>query len=56
MAGKIQINMLGGFHVFVDDVVVDDQIAKTKKGCLLLQYLILQRGNPVPCVDLYEAL
>lgn len=56
MASKVQIKMLGGFHVFVDDVVVDDQIAKTKKGCHLLQYLVLQHGRPVPCIDLYEAL
>lgn len=56
MAGKIQINVLGGFHVFVDDVVVDEQMEKTKKGCLLLQYLILQQGRPVPCAELYEAL
>ncbi|MDO4356246.1 MAG: BTAD domain-containing putative transcriptional regulator [Clostridia bacterium] len=56
MAAKVQINMLGGFHVFVDNVIVDDLIAKTKKGCHLLQYLILQHGNPVPCIDLYEVL
>ena len=48
--------MLGGFHVFVNDVAVDEQVMKTKKGCLLLQYLILQRGKPVPCIELYEAL
>lgn len=53
---KIQIHMLGGFHVFVNDVAVDEQVMKTKKGCLLLQYLILQRGKPVPCIELYEAL
>lgn len=48
--------MLGGFHVFVNGVAVDEQVQKTKKGCLLLQYLILQRGKAVPCIELYEAL
>lgn len=53
---KIQIRMFGGFHVFVNGVAVDEQVLKTKKGCMLLQYLILQRGKPVPTVELYEAL
>lgn len=53
---KIQIHMLGGFHVFVNGEAVDEQVLKTKKGCLLLQYLILQRGKAVPCIELYEAL
>ena len=56
MADKVQIKMLGGFHVFVDGEVRDDKICKTKKGSLLLQYLILQRGKNVPCIELYEAL
>lgn len=53
---KIQIHMLGGFHVFINGIAVDEQVLKTKKGCMLLQYLILQRGKPVPTVELYEAL
>ena len=56
MAVKVQIKMLGGFHVFADGVVCDDKICKTKKGSMLLQYLILQRGKSVPCIELYEAL
>jgi DNA-binding SARP family transcriptional activator len=56
MAEKVQIKMLGGFHVFVDGEVRDDKIGKTRKGSLLLQYLILQRGKSVPCIELYEAL
>ena len=35
MAVKVQIKMLGGFHVF-DGVVCDDKICKTKKGSMLL--------------------
>ena len=27
---RIQIHMLGGFHVFVNDVNVDEQVLKTK--------------------------
>lgn len=56
MAVKVQIKMLGGFHVFADGVVSDEKICKTKKGSMLLQYLILQRGKSVPCIELYEAL
>lgn len=53
---KVQIHMLGGFHVFINGTAVDEQFQKTRKGCMLLQYLILQRGKPVPTVELYEAL
>lgn len=56
MSEKVHIKMLGGFHVFADGRVCDDKIGKTKKGSLLLQYLILQRGKSVPCIELYEAL
>lgn len=56
MPVKVQIKMLGGFHVFADGVVCDEKICKTKKGSMLLQYLILQRGKSVPCIELYEAL
>lgn len=53
---KIQITLLGGFHVYINGKNVDEEVLKTKKGCLLLQYLILQRGKAVPCIELYEAL
>ena len=56
MAKNVQIKMLGGFHIFADDVVCDGKIGKTKKGSMLLQYLILQRGKSVPYIELYEAL
>ena len=50
MAKNVQIKMLGGFHIFADDVVCDGKIGKTKKGSMLLQYLILQRGKSVPYI------
>ena len=56
MPKNVLIKMLGGFHVFADGVVCDDKICKTRKGSMLLQYLILQRGKNVPCLELYEAL
>jgi DNA-binding SARP family transcriptional activator len=56
MKNKVSIRMLGKFDVLVNDKSVEDQLAKTKKGTRLLQYLVLRGGVPTPRFKLYESL
>lgn len=39
--GHVQINLFGSFHVEWDGKSVDEQLARSPKGMLLMQYLIL---------------
>ena len=39
--GHVQINLFGSFHVERDGKSVDEQLARSPKGTLLMQYLIL---------------
>ena len=39
--GHVQINLFGSFHVERDGKSVDEQLARSPKGMLLMQYLIL---------------
>lgn len=39
--GHVQINLFGSFHVERDGKSVDEQLARSPKGILLMQYLIL---------------
>jgi len=58
MEGKhrISIRLLGKFDVLVDEQSVEKQLAKTRKGTRLLQYLILRGGESAPNFKLYEVL
>lgn len=53
---RISIRMLGKFDVMVDEQSVEKQLAKSKKGTRLLQYLILRGGESAPNFKLYEVL
>ena len=53
---NIRIHMLGRFEIFVNNVRVDMALSKSKKGCMLLQYLLLHRNETVPFSDLYATL
>jgi DNA-binding SARP family transcriptional activator len=53
---RISIRMLGKFDVMVGDKSVEKQLAKTKKGTRLLQYLVLRGGESAPNFKLYEVL
>ena len=53
---NIRIHMLGRFEIYVNDVRVDMALSKSKKGCMLLQYLLLHRNETVPFTDLYSTL
>lgn len=43
----IHIRLLGGFHIDVDGRAVDSAVAKSPRGVLLMQYLLLQQGKPL---------
>ena len=52
----IKIRMLGRFEILVNDRRIDDQLSKSKKGCTLIQYLLINRQEAVPYTQLYEVL
>lgn len=52
----IHVRMLGGFHVDVDGRSADSILAKTPKGILLMQYLMLHQGESVPARRLMEIM
>jgi len=53
---NIRIHMLGRFEILVNNTRVDMTLSKSKKGCMLLQYLLLHRHETVPFSDLYATL
>ncbi len=53
---NIVIHLLGRFEIIVNNERIDDQLGKSKKGCALMQYLLLHRDEAVPFFDLYEVL
>ena len=53
---SIKIKVLGTFDILVNDESVIAYVGKTKKGCTLLQYLLLHRDRPVPYSELYDIL
>ena len=52
----IHVRVLGGFHVDVDGRSADNVLAKSPKGIVLLQYLMLQQGESVPARRLMEIM
>ena len=56
MAETIRIQMMDHFLIFIDEKKTDHLAAKSKKGAALVQYLILNAGEPVPNQKLLNAL
>ncbi|MCR4707284.1 MAG: winged helix-turn-helix domain-containing protein [Clostridiales bacterium] len=56
MAQKIRIQMMSSFAVYLDEIRMETQIGKSRKGVSLLEMLILARGDPVDNRKLYESL
>ena len=56
MTDFVHIRMFGGFSLFVNNVCMDQVVAKSKKGLTLLQYLILHCDASEPNAKLIEAL
>lgn len=52
----IHVRVLGGFHVDVDGRSADGILAKTPKGIMLMQYLMLHQGESVPARRLMEIM
>ena len=48
MADTIRIQMMDHFLIYIDEKKTDHLAAKSKKGAALVQYLILNEGEPVP--------
>ena len=56
MKNTIRIQMMHTFMVYINERRADGLANKSKKGVSLIQYLILNRGAPVPNVQLLETL
>ena len=56
MAETIRIQMMDHFLIYIDEKKTDHLAAKSKKGAALVQYLILNEGEPVPNQKLLAAL
>ena len=56
MAETIRIQMMDHFLIYIDEKKTDHLAAKSKKGAALIQYLILNEGEPVPNQRLLNAL
>lgn len=56
MAQTIRIQMMDHFMIFIDEKKTDQLSAKSKKGASLIQYMILNEGQPVPNYKLINAL
>lgn len=52
----IEIFMLGNFEIRVDGRPVLAQLSQSRKATALVQYLVLQRGTPVPHKVLIDTL
>lgn len=52
----IHIRLLGGFHVDVDGRSADNALAKSPKGVVLMQYLMLHKGESVSARRLMEIM
>ena len=53
---RIRIQMMGNFALFIDENRTENLIANSKKGVGLMEYLIVNRGEPVPNTQLLNAL
>lgn len=56
MEKHIRIKMMGTFTVFVDEKIVENLVGRSKKGVSLMEYLIVNRGTPVPNGQLLDNL
>ena len=56
VAETIRIQMMDHFLIFIDEKETDHLSAKSKKGAALIQYLIMNKGAPVPNQKLLATL
>jgi len=55
-SGRIRINMLGDFKIYVGEHVLDDRISRSYKMWVLLAYLIIHRQRHISQEELIETL
>ncbi len=53
---KVSIYLLGRFEIRYGSQRIEGQLSKSRKGLLMLQYLLLRRGEDVPYQELYDVL
>ncbi len=56
MSNKIYINMMGDFTICAENVHHENLMEKSRKGIVLVQYLIMRRGQSVPTYMLMDTL
>ena len=56
VAETIRIQMMDHFLIYIDEKKTDHLAAKSKKGAALIQFLILNEGEPVPNQRLLSTL
>ena len=56
MTETIRIQMMGSFAVYLDEIRMQTQIGKSRKGISLLEMLILEKGAQVSNQRIYELL
>lgn len=56
MAATIRIQMMDNFLFYIDEKKIDQLASKSKKGASLVQYLLLNEGQPVPNIRILHAL
>ena len=53
---SVKIYLLGRFEILVNDMKVTSQLLKSRKSVLLIQYLILHRGQAISYQALYDLI
>ena len=48
MGDTIRIQMMNTFTIYINEIQADHMVNKSRKGVALMQYLILNREQPVP--------
>lgn len=56
MAESVRIQLMDHFMIYIDEKKTDQLVNKSKKGAALIQYLILNGGEPVPNYRLLSTL
>lgn len=56
MSDMIRIQMMGTFTIYINEQKADRLVNKSRKGMALMQYLILNREQPVPNYRLLATL
>ena len=56
MGDTVRIQMMGRFLIYINEQRMENPVSKSRKGTALMEYLILNRGQPVPNQQLLHEL